>query len=125
MPATRKPRDADGPREVWAREPTHVEAGLAALANIPHVGRATELFALLANANRFRAVVALSATEMCIVDLAAMLNLTSWGAKDVTDDLRAMNLVKWREGLFGLRFYSLRNPNLAREAVKLVAETLG
>jgi len=122
MPRTRKPRELNN-KEIWACDPEAVEAALDAITTADDMDRAGRLFHCLANGNRLRALVVLARTELCIVDLAGVLNMTPAGATTIVDAFRDLNLVDWRSES-GLRFYSLRNPDLVKEAVRLVAETV-
>lgn len=70
------------------------------------VSEAAELFSLLGDNSRLRILQALSTTELCVCDLAAILNASSSAVSHQLRLMRAKGLVRYRkEGK--IAYYSL------------------
>jgi ArsR family transcriptional regulator len=70
------------------------------------VSEAAELFSLLGDSSRLRILQALSTTELCVCDLAAILNTSSSAVSHQLRLMRVKGLVRYRkEGK--IAYYSL------------------
>ena len=70
------------------------------------VSEAAELFSLLGDSSRLRILQALSITELCVCDLAAILNVSSSAVSHQLRLMRTKGLVRYRkEGK--IAYYSL------------------
>jgi len=74
-------------------------------------GRLAESFAVLGDATRVKLISALMSSELCVCDLAALLNLSQSAVSHQLRLLRAMRLVKYRrEGR--MVYYSLDDEHI-------------
>lgn len=87
----------------------HQKEVMQASENMPGeylVSEAAEIFSLLGDNSRLRILLALSTTELCVCDLAAILNTSSSAVSHQLRLLRTKGLVRYRkEGK--IAFYSL------------------
>jgi len=87
----------------------HQKQVMQATENMPEehlVSEAAELFGLLGDNSRLRILHALSTTELCVCDLAAILNTSSSAVSHQLRLMRAKGLVRYRkEGK--IAYYSL------------------
>lgn len=76
------------------------------------VRQVTEMFRLLGDMNRFKILQALSQRELCVCDIAAVLQLAQSAVSQQLRLLRGARLVKYRkEGT--LAWYSLNDDHVA------------
>jgi DNA-binding transcriptional ArsR family regulator len=76
------------------------------------VQQVTEMFRLLGDMNRFKILQALSKRELCVCDIAAVVQMGQSAVSHQLRLLRGARLVKYRkEGT--LAWYSLNNNNIA------------
>ncbi len=74
-------------------------------------GRLAESFAILGDATRVKLIAALMSSELCVCDLAALLNLSQSAVSHQLRLLRALRLVKFRrEGR--MVYYSLDDEHI-------------
>ncbi len=87
----------------------HQEQVEQATKNMPEeylVSEAAELFSLMGDNSRLRILQALSTTELCVCDLAAILNMSSSAVSHQLRLMRTKGLVRYRkEGK--IAYYSL------------------
>lgn len=86
--------------------------------------RMAEFFSVLGDANRLRIVSALAAQELCVCDLAAVVNMTESAVSHQLRALRAMRLVTYRRQGRNI-FYGLKDShilNLYREVAEHLDE---
>jgi DNA-binding transcriptional ArsR family regulator len=92
----------------------HLDAVRTAQRSLPHLGeldRLSSLFATLGDPTRLRIVAALSAHELCVCDLAAVVGLSESAVSHHLRQLRSLELVKHRrEGRLAL--YSLNDEHV-------------
>lgn len=75
------------------------------------VSEAAELFSLLGDSSRLRILQALSITELCVCDLAAILNASSSAVSHQLRLMRTKGLVRYRkEGK--IAYYSLADSHV-------------
>ena len=67
------------------------------LLNIEKAQRMAEFFSLLGDANRLRIISMLAVKELCVGDLAAMLEMSESAVSHQLRTLRAMRLVSYRK----------------------------
>jgi ArsR family transcriptional regulator len=78
----------------------------------PALGRLSALFASLGDPTRLRIIAALTAHELCVCDLAALLGLSESAVSHQLRQLRALNLVRYRrEGRLAL--YAIDDEHVA------------
>ncbi len=76
------------------------------------VQQVTEMFRLLGDMNRFKILQALSKRELCVCDIAAVMQMAQSAVSQQLRLLRSARLVKYRkEGT--LAWYSLSDDNIA------------
>lgn len=68
-----------------------------ALIDVDRAGRLAQIFAALADPTRLRIISALEAGELCVCDLAAVLDMTQSAVSHQLRLLRALGLVKNRK----------------------------
>ena len=73
----------------------------------------SEVFKVLSDPTRARIVFALSQTELCVCDLAALLNLSDSAVSHQLRLLRSLRLVKYRK-VGRLAYYSLDDDHTQR-----------
>jgi len=95
--------------------------GIHAPQTVEHL---SDTFQVLADPTRIRVVLALGASELCVSDLARMLNLTMASVSHQLRLLRQLGLVRARrEGKFA--YYRLDDPHLTHwleEGIEHLAE---
>lgn len=85
----------------------------------------SDFFGVLADPNRLRLLSVLVDSEMCVCDLAAVLEMTESAVSHQLRTLRSMNLVKYRRDGRNI-YYSLADNhvvNLYHEVVEHLGET--
>lgn len=77
------------------------------------IGRLAETFSAMGDATRVKIILALSLAELCVCDIAALLNMTSPAVSHHLRILRALRLVKGqRRGK--MVYYSLDDAHIER-----------
>ncbi len=76
-----------------------------------HVTQAAEIFAALGDPTRVRIIAALTLSELCVVDLATLLEMTVSAVSHQLRLLRHLGLVKFRKQ-GKLAFYSLGDEHI-------------
>ncbi len=77
------------------------------------VGRLAETFSAIGDATRIKIVLALSLAELCVCDMAALLNMTSPAVSHHLRILRTLRLVKGRRR-GKMVYYSLDDAHIER-----------
>lgn len=98
LKAKRKPAGTDrtAPKEISVFDPDAVEKVLDALPPRELVARAADRLAGLGSSSRVEALIALSASELCVGDVAAVLSLSMSATSTMLKQMRALGLVTSR-----------------------------
>lgn len=98
LKAKRKPAGTDRgtPKEIAVFDPDAVEKVLDALPPREQVARAADRLAGLGSSSRVEALIALSASELCVGDVAAVLSLSMSATSTMLKQMRALGLVTSR-----------------------------
>ena len=76
------------------------------------IGGLTEIFKILGDPTRLKICIFLSQAELCVCDLAAMLNISESAVSHQLRLLRSLHLVKYRRD-GKMAFYSLADSHVA------------
>jgi len=102
-----------GAPELHLIHPAHVRAARAALCSEAELTLTADTFQILANPTRLQIVCALAQRELCVGDLAAVVDASPSAVSHHLRQLRQMRLVRHRrEGK--LTFYSLADDHVAQ-----------
>lgn len=98
LKARRKPAGTDRatPKEISVFDPDAVEKVLDALPPREQVARAADRLAALGSSSRVEALIALSASELCVGDVAAVLSLSMSATSTMLKQMRGLGLVTSR-----------------------------
>lgn len=88
--------DRDEPREIAVFDPDAVEKVLDALPTKAEAGRIADRIAGLASGSRIEAVIALSAAELCVGDVSAVLGLSMSATSTMLKQMRGLGIVSVR-----------------------------
>jgi ArsR family transcriptional regulator, lead/cadmium/zinc/bismuth-responsive transcriptional repressor len=98
--ARRRPAGADrfreAPKEIAVFDPENVERALDALPQGEVIARAADRMQGLAHPTRIQALLALSASELCVGDMAAILSLSLSATSTMLKQLRSLGFVATR-----------------------------
>ncbi len=110
--------------DVFCINADQVAAARVAMVSDESAARLAETFGVLGDPTRVKMICALMATELCVCDLAALLNLSQSAVSHQLRLLRTMRLVRYRrEGR--VVYYSLDDEhigNLFTQGLQHVAE---
>lgn len=117
LKAKKRPAGADrgAPKEIAVFDPDAVERVLDALPPKDQVARAADRLAALGSASRFEALIALSAAELCVGDVAAVLSLSMSATSTMLKQMRALGLVTSRHA--GKQMYYKASATQAKHLV--------
>ncbi len=88
--------DRGEPKEIAVFDPDAVEKVLDALPPRDQVARVADRLAGLGSSSRLEALIALTASELCVGDVAAVLSLSMSATSTMLKQLRALGLVTSR-----------------------------
>jgi ArsR family transcriptional regulator len=88
--------DRDQPREIAVFDPDAIEKVLDILPSKAEAGRLADRISGLASASRIEALIALSAAELCVGDVSAVLGLSMSATSTMLKHLRGLGLVSVR-----------------------------
>jgi ArsR family transcriptional regulator, lead/cadmium/zinc/bismuth-responsive transcriptional repressor len=112
-----------------APHPTHFDDANSLpteMLTVEKAQRLSEFLGFLADPNRLRIISILAATEMCVGDLAALLEMKESAVSHQLRTLRAIRLVNFRKQGRHV-FYSLQDPkilNFYQSAIDRLDETI-
>lgn len=89
-------RFRDQPKEIAVFDPEHVERVLDAMPDPAVLVRAADRLQGLAHPSRLQALVALSVSELCVGDVAAVLGLSLSATSTMLKQLRSLGFVAAR-----------------------------
>jgi ArsR family transcriptional regulator len=98
LKARKKPAGTDRgvPKEISVFDPDAVEKVLDVLPGKEQVARAADRLASMSSSSRVEALIALSAAELCVGDVAAVLSLSMSATSTMLKQMRGLGLVASR-----------------------------